>query len=242
MSTKLIKTEEDYLEYSRLGQKLGVPTFETFLELEVRNKHGETVLKHRQRSQSWVRNAYSLLFTEMAAVAGYSGHNLQVKDTGGTVHSIDPEGYLAGAHSIGYSKMSPGKPPVIVPWYGYRSNADTHGILVGSGTAAEDFEDYALQTLVSGGIGAGQLSYVDTPLNTVTDVGLTKSCQWVRYFNNNSGGDVNVNEVGLVAYGTLTDNTAGKFMMARDVLASTITVPDTGQLRVTYTIQVTYPA
>ena len=234
--------ENEYEQLRKLGQKFHIPIPEAFLELEVTDKDGKVIHKHEQRSHSWVRNAYSLLFTEMAGVAGYSGHNLQVKDTGGTVHSMDPEGYLAGAHSIGYSKMSPGKPAVIVPWYGYRSNADTHGILVGFGTAAESFEDYALQTLISDGIGAGQLSYVDTPLNTVGDVGLTKSCQWVRYFNNNSGGDVNVNEAGLVAYGTLTDDTARKFMMSRDVLASTVTVPNTGQLKVTYTIQLTYPA
>ena len=62
----------------------------------------------------------------------------------------------------------------------------------------------------------------------------------IRYFNNNSGGNVNVNEVGIVAY--LQGQYNQNYMMSRDKLAATITVPNTGQLRVTYTIQLTYPA
>ncbi|GAI09984.1 unnamed protein product [marine sediment metagenome] len=33
-----------------------------------------------------------------------------------------------------------------------------------------------------------------------------------------------------------------KIVATRDKLASTVTVPDTGQLKVTYTIQLTYPS
>ena len=244
MNTKPIKSEKDYLEYARLGQKLGIPTFEAFLELEVRNQQGETVLKHKQRSQSWVRNAYNLLFTEMAAVAGYSGHNLHVVDIGGVTRSQTPDGYMAGAHSIGHSKMNPGKCAVITISYGYHASSgdDSFGIMVGSDNTPESFSDYALAAKISNGTGAGQFSHAAMVLPTVSDIGLTKKAEWQRYFNNNSGGNVTVNEVGLVANGTTADDYSAKFMMARDVLLSTITVPDTGQLRVTYTIQVTYPA
>jgi len=65
----------------------------------------------------------------------------------------------------------------------------------------------------------------------------------VRYFNNNSGGDIDVNEVGLVMNQPQGGSTVyGKRLQARDKLASTVTVPNTGQLKVTYTIQLTYPA
>ncbi|GAI82076.1 unnamed protein product, partial [marine sediment metagenome] len=37
------------------------------------------------------------------------------------------------------------------------------------------------------------------------------------------------------------NNVLGK-MVTRDKLASTVTVPDTGQLKVTYTIQLVFPA
>jgi len=64
----------------------------------------------------------------------------------------------------------------------------------------------------------------------------------VRYFNNNSGGDVNVNEVALVDYVGCRGSAIDKVFMSRDKLASTVTVPNTGQLKVTYTVQLTYPA
>jgi hypothetical protein len=234
--------EQRYGWLRKLAQELRVPVPEAFLILEVCDKEGRLIQKHQQRSHSWVRNAYSVLFTEMAAVAGYSGHNLQVKDTDGTIRSIAPDDIWASAHAVGYVGMSPGKGPLVKEGYGYRSNDDTFGILVGSGVAAESFEDYALQAKIANGIGAGQLSYVDTAIYTVSDDGLTKICRWVRYFNNNSGGGIDVNEVGLVTYGKVSSGTSVKFMMSRDKLASTVTVPDTGQLKVTHTIQLTYPA
>jgi len=64
----------------------------------------------------------------------------------------------------------------------------------------------------------------------------------VRYFNNNSGGDVAVNEVALVVNQPQGGPVYGKWVQARDKLASTVTVPNTGQLKVTYTVQLTYPA
>jgi len=64
----------------------------------------------------------------------------------------------------------------------------------------------------------------------------------VRYFNNNSGGDVNVNEVALVLNQPQGGAVYGKWMQSRDKLASTVTVPNTGQLKVTYTVQLAYPA
>ena len=61
----------------------------------------------------------------------------------------------------------------------------------------------------------------------------------VRYFNNNSGGSIGVNEIGLASY---SDNPVAYdyVLMARDVLGATVTVADTGQLKVTYTIELTY--
>ena len=63
-----------------------------------------------------------------------------------------------------------------------------------------------------------------------------------RYFNNNSGGDVSVNEVALSLRGYKPGSTVPyNYMTARDKLITTVVVPDTGQLKVTYTVQLTYP-
>ncbi|MBA7585898.1 hypothetical protein ES708_27890 [subsurface metagenome] len=50
-----------------------------------------------------------------------------------------------------------------------------------------------------------------------------------------------MNEVAL-AVQAMAGGGAVKWLQSRDHLASTVTVPDTGQLKVTYTIQLTYPA
>lgn len=228
--------ERKYQQLKRLGQELKIPTFEAFLELEVRDGNGQIMHHHRQRSHSWVRNAYNLLFCQMAAKDAndttFGAGKLSGKQTNGTVRGVGyPFGYGESNSVDGTS-------------YGLRAAAgvDTKGIQVGSGTNAESFEDYALQTQITNGTGAGQLSYIASEVHSISYDAGTKVLRntLVRYFNNNSGGNVNVNEVGIVAYlqGQFNQN----YMMSRDKLPATITVPNTGQLRVTYTIQLTYPA
>ncbi|APH12382.1 hypothetical protein ASJ33_04065 [Dehalococcoides mccartyi] len=228
--------ERKYQKLRRLGQELKIPTFEAFLELEVRDGNGRITHHHRQRSHSWVRNAYNHLFCQMAAKdandATFGAGKLSGKQTNGTVRGIGyPFGYGESNSVDGTS-------------YGLRAAAgiDTKGIQVGSGTNAETFEDYALQTQIANGTGAGQMSYIASEVHSIAYDAGTKVLRntLIRYFNNNSGGNVNVNEVGIVAY--LQGQFSQNYMMSRDKLPATITVPTTGQLRVTYTIQLTYPA
>jgi len=127
-------------------------------------------------------------------------------------------------------------------YYGLRADVDddTYGIQIGSGTNAESFEDYVLQTRIDSGILAGQISYQASEDNSITYTAGTGVLEnsLARYFNNNSGGSINVNEVDLVA----NTYSATKILMVRDHLISTSTVPDTGQLKAVYTISLTYPA
>jgi hypothetical protein len=118
---------------------------------------------------------------------------------------------------------------------------DTFGIVVGTGNNPESLESYALGTKIASGNLAGQLSYSVTDPPAVSTVGTTKTVAWVRYFNNNSGGVITVNEVGVYTKGTY-DNSTATFMMCRDLLAGGVNVPNTGQLKVTYTLQLAYPA
>jgi len=228
-----------YGQLKRLGQKLHVPTLEAFWELEVRDQNGEVLQRLKQRSHSWVRNAYNLLFATLAGKnldqgtfgAGY----LSLKDTGNVVKYGESNGIAYwGDNWDGVTR-------------GYRGPAgnDTYGILVGSGTNPENFESYALQTKIANGTGSGQLSYVQGEEHAIiwTAGTLTLKNDLVRYFNNNSGADVGVNEVGLAAHGRIPENgSETNYMFARDKLDSTVTVPNTGQLKVTYTVQLIYPA
>jgi hypothetical protein len=69
---------------------------------------------------------------------------------------------------------------------------------------------------------------------------LTWTITRYRYFNNNGAGNVLVNEVALCTRGRVS--TLYNWIMSRDVLGAVVTIPPTGQLKVTYTIQLAYPA
>ena len=235
-----LKLEEArYEELRRLGQKLHVPISEVFWELEVRDRDGKIVQRLRQHSHSWVRNAYNMMFCYLAgkvlSSSGFGPGYLSLKDTGNNVR------YGPGPVCLSQSSSADGT------GYSYRGPAgnDTYGILVGSGTNPEDFESYALQSKIANGTGAGQLTYVESEAHSITwNPGtLTMKNELARFFNNNSGGDVSVNEVALALRGYQPGSSVPyNYMTARDKLVATVTVPNTGQLKVTYTVQLTYPA
>jgi hypothetical protein len=228
-----------YDQLKRLGRKLHIPTPEAFWEIEVRDQNGEVVHCLKQRSHSWVRNAYNLIFTTLAGKdlddGTFGPGKLNLKDTSNVVR-------YGEANTCCYIHQSSD-----AAGWGYRGLAGSHafGILVGNGINPEDFESYYLHTVIANGTGVGQLSYVQGEPNSLTWIAgtLTLKNEIVRYFNNNSGADVDVTEVALVRHEYRPKSSVDTYyMMARDLLDSTVTVPDTGQLKVTYTIQLTYPA
>jgi len=102
-----------------------------------------------------------------------------------------------------------------------------------------------LQTPVAEGTGANQLNHATSELHSVSYAALALKNELVRYFNNNTVGEtsVDVNEVALVGYCYIPGTAAAeKFVAARDKLVSTVVVPSTGQLKVTYTISLVYPS
>lgn len=236
------KEEQQYEQLRKLARELHIPIPEAFIELEVRDKHGNVIQRHRQRSHSWTRNAYNWMFSQLAGAgaddASFGAGNLNAKDTDGTIRQ--------GATPIGFDvrySMAAVITGKIYSGDGYRMVAGLEaGIVVGSGTNAEGFEDCALQTLITQGTGAGQLSYIESELGSVSYADTTLKNTLVRYFNNNSDGNVDVNEVALYPHLSVGAEHNFWVMVCRDKLASTVTVPVTGQLKVTYTISLTYPS
>ena len=231
--------ESQYEELKRLAKKLHVPVAEAFWEFEISNKRGEAVRRHKQRSHSWVRNAYNLMVCQSAAVASDSGVGLAIVDTGGVTRSDGSTQPASGWSSSGSGNMR----IYVGSSYGFYAQAgvDNMGIVVGTGSGAENFDDYALGSRISSGNGAGQLAYSAMDAPAVSTIGTTKQVVWTRYFNNNSGAPVTVNEAGIYTKGTVEGSTIN-YMLCRDPLPGGVTVPDTGQLKVTYTVQITYPA
>jgi hypothetical protein len=243
------KSEKDYRQLERLGQKLGIPIPMMYLEMEVKMPDGSIVHHHKQRSHTWVRNAYNHLFSQLAGRSAvdstFGAGLLSIKDTGGTVRYSDLSGIAFSNQTINSTQVR-WELPTATYNYGYMSPAtsDDYGIVVGSGTTAYDFEQYKLTTLIVNGTGAGQLSYAESEANTDSyDVpSKTFTVTLVRYMNNNSGGNVDVNEVGLYARGTALYGVYNDWCQSRDLLASTITIPTTGQLKTQYTIALVFPS
>ncbi|MBA7713066.1 hypothetical protein ES703_122064 [subsurface metagenome] len=238
-----LKEERQYEQLRRLAKELHIPLPEAFLTLEVFDKDGKLIQRHHQRSHSWVRNAYNHLFTQLAGVNGDDGTfgagKLNIKDDSGALQ--------AGTSPIGVDWEYTVESVIssrITSACGYRGGAgvDDIGIQVGTGTNAESFEDYALQTLIVEGSGAGQLNYVEQLAPAISYAALIMKNEMARYFNNNSGGAIGVNEVALLLKAGADGSIYQGWIQSRDKLPATVNVPDTGQLKVTYTVQLTYPA
>lgn len=227
------KEEQRYERLRKLAQELHIPIPEAFLTLEVFDKDGKLIQRHHQRSHSWVRNAYNVLFSQLAGKnvddVTFGAGLISLKKTDGAIQSDEK----CGGTSADVDGLT-----------GYRAAGgdDLYGILVGSGTNAESFEEYFLQTQLTEGTGAGQISHVASEEHSISYAALVLKNTLIRYFNNNSepAGDRNINEVALVFYELM--HKYEEVLMARDKLASTVTVPVTGQLKVTYTVQLTYPS
>jgi hypothetical protein len=232
------ESERKFRRLAKLGQELGVPITETHLEVEVTMPDGR-VLKHfKQRSHSYVRNAYNCLFSLMAAKnagATYGAGLISFKDTSGTIRG--------NGGGIGFQSGPTVEDIAGGKGFGAPAGVATYGIQVGSNVAAESFEDIALGTLIANGNAAGQLAYAQSEAETMAYVAGTKTLTstYIRYMNNNSGGDVVVREIALTGVGVNGMITTIDTLFSRDHVAD-ITIPNTGQIKVTYTISLVYPA
>jgi len=222
-------------------KKLEIPVLplKAFLEFEVRDRYGKLITRRKQRAHSWVRNLYNLMVCQAAAVAGDSAVGLALLDTSGAIRSDPTTQPASGEASSGTSNRR----IYVGLGYGLYAGAgiDTFGLVVGTGSDPESFDDYALGSKISSGNLAGQLAYSVTDAPVVSTIGTTKRIQWVRYFNNNSGDAITVNEVGMYTKGCISSYTI-TYILCRDLVSGGVEVPDTGQLKVTYTIQLPYPA
>ena len=239
--------ERRYRKLAKLGAELGIPVTECFLEVQVTMLGGKVIHHHKQRSHSWTRWAYNHLFMQICAKDAdettYGAGHLGMREIGGSGKgNAAPFSFGPAANAGGDSSLRTCEGTS----YGLRAAGGTanQGIVVGTGNTAESFEEYKLATPIANGVGAGQMSYVlSEPMNESYNAGTkTKTNTLLRYINNNSGGEITVAEVGL--YGKMESDYqhSGTFIFSRDVLGPAVTVPNSGQLKITYTISLVYPA
>jgi len=114
---------------------------------------------------------------------------------------------------------------------GPNGSLSSPNLVVGSGTTPPKITDTGLTNQIGNGTSPGQLQYGNdsftTPIiNTNTNTG---SFTWSKTFNNGSGGNVTVSEVGAYLSGTF---------ILHDLLPSPITLAPNQVLTVVYTITI----
>ena len=105
----------------------------------------------------------------------------------------------------------------------------TFGIQVGTSATAVTRDDYALTVLVAHGVAATQLEYGTCVVSDIVAVSGGYKITVSRVFTNNSGGNITVKEIGLVA--EYNGGTSFKFLIAHDL---------TGDIVVTNTLSRTF--
>lgn len=190
---------------------------------------------HRGPSKSFVRNIAMLLLGAFRASGGYGLNDTGLKAsanviaTDGAIKTVWEEWYAPIYTRGGGVQLALNAP----------DNDSSYGIVVGSGSTPVSPTDYKLASQISHGTGTEQLDYeAHTVTSSYSDT--SSYFEIARAFINRSGGDVVVREVGLIARNYWKDvggiNVDVKFLVARDVLPSPVTVKNLSSLTVRYRI------
>ena len=202
--------------------------------LELRDKNGNLKERRVEQGHSFLANFIKLLFC--SAMVHHApmcdGSVLTLTDTGGTARTGDSDNALL-SNSGGISNRF------------MRANAgigvDTWGILVGTddGTLlAKDINNYALGAKIAHGTGSGQLSHGDHSIVPVTHDGATYSYAGItRTFSNGSGASIGINEFGLATMCNWDSGATRYFLLSRDILGTTVTVPNGETLTVSVRVK-----
>lgn len=113
-------------------------------------------------------------------------------------------------------------------------NVDTHGIVVGTGDTAVDNEDYELETQLTEGVGAGNITHGQQVFEAVAVVGANVDFETKRSFPNNTGSTITIKEAGKY-----TKYSTQYHCVIRDVLGTPVVLPDNCALTVYYTWRTT---
>ncbi|MBA7643562.1 hypothetical protein ES703_51293 [subsurface metagenome] len=184
---------------------------ELWYSVVVRDRHGKVLSRERRKSRSLLKQWNQLVYAHMASTA------LIITDTGGTPRNISADGFSFQMKAV--------------------AGNDDYGIRVGTGNTPVAIDDYALETPIAEGTGAGQMEHL---LCTVADfVVAAPSCSFLtsRSIVNNSPGIITVREAAIYMKmeGIVTYYGCG----ARDVFNSPQAVPVGGAITIDWTIQAT---
>jgi len=203
-----------------------------WIDIEVRDREGKVVQKGRHKMHSFTNNFLAVLLTMLSSAGGATSTTGSVTGDSGSATTIYGS-LISGGNGFGGTPIALNAP----------AGTDSFGILVGSGTTAFSLTQFSLATKISNGTGSGQMSY---GISSVTDLGVNTSVsppvyqiQIVRAFSNLTSSAITINEVGLEAKNYWAATVNVNFLIARDILSTSYSVPPNGSATVAITIGVT---
>jgi len=181
-------------------------------QAEIRDRTGKMIKRlRRRRSRSYVRQWSDIVLEEVSAVArAITDRTGSAQTTSAAIWNM----VMAGA-----------------------AGNDDRGVIFGTDDTAVDISDYDLGAAIAEGTGAGQLQHQLTAFSAVSVAGDESSFTISRVAVNGSGSSITVKEIGLAFEASCV---AGQkfFLAVRDVLSSSLAVPDGGAITAVYTIKV----
>ena len=114
-------------------------------------------------------------------------------------------------------------------------NQSLWGLVVGTGNTAEDNLDWKLETQLTEGAGAGNITHGAVTVSIPGVVGANVDFEVKRPFTNNTGSVITVKEAGIYSYSSAPYYHCN----IRDVLPGPINVPDKCSLTIYYTLRTT---
>ena len=192
--------------------------YELKYKVEVFNKHGKVIHCEERRSKSFLEGYAAIMCAQMHGKSTPT-ITITVTDTGGTERTLRtypaPFSCNAGAGIV------------------------VNGIRVGTGDTAVDMTDNKLETEITEGTSTGEMEHQATAFTTPSMAGSTCSFTVARSVINSSGASITVKEVGVYGISAITGVMAVYLAMVRDVLVSSVAVPNGGGITVTYTVSAT---
>ena len=184
----------------------------TTLVLERRDKFNRVLQRQEQLSRSWVRH-----FIDFSYIAsGYGVNTLNVHDITGTNRTLN-----AGVMSNFQVMSTPGQ-CLAFNVNGNRIVGEKVGIVVGSGVPTVTPTDDVLTTPIPHGMLSGQFLYGGTEIFGLTFANPNGSFTIQRYFTNESGNTITVNEVAIYTVGN-----GSSFCVYHDAVSPGVAVPNT---------------
>jgi hypothetical protein len=181
------------------------------LRLTETDPAGQVVDRTEQPIDSYVEN-----FLNLGAAMWGSQSVIDVTDTGGTLRDLEAGGKASD------------------PWQFDANSMTDFGIQIGDDGTGETVTDTSLGNQLTTNIAYGSVS-VSTPSVAPPDATLDVT----RTFTNNTGSDVTIREVGIVADHESAASGDEEFLCLRDTGSPLLTVGDGNNATVEYELQIT---